>query len=696
MKKERQPAGRGKERRAAKACAKGGNMSKNRGRARLAAFVWGGLALAGAPALAAPSGDDALLARGAYLAQLGDCAACHTVEGGKPMAGGLAFKTPGGTVYSTNVTPDPKTGIGSYTLKQFSRALRRGIAADGRHLYPAMPYPSFAKTTDEDVAALYAFFMKGVAPVEQANKPAEMHFPFNIRASMFFWNLLFLDTKPFTPNPAKDAQWNRGAYIIEGLGHCGTCHTPRGLAMQEKAYSNDSSHYLAGSTIGPWRAIGLRNLTSEDDLVELLKTGAERHSMAFGPMAEVVHYSTQHFTDDDLRAMAHYLVALAPPGTRPPVVEAGDEKALYGTRGGLGYEQFCASCHQRSGLGAPDIFPALAGNPAFLSDDPASVLHIVLAGGAAASTKANTHQFRMSGFARLTDEELAEILTFARGSWGNKASAVKADQVKAMRAELALPAPEPRTILTPRLADLLSELNSAQLIHGLRLMAQTHKLLPNHVGAALDCNSCHLDGGTIAKASPYFGVVTLFPMYAARAGRVITIEDRLNGCFQRSMHGAPLPPDSPEMKAMIAYMAWLKGEKGPDGKILGRGLPKLDHAMKPDPAHGEKVFAAKCAVCHGKNGAGTRSAAGDWIFPPLWGDQSYNIGAGMARSFTAGGFVKANMPIAHQVKFPQDQGGLSDQDALDVAEFFTRQPRADFPPKVNDWPKGDKPFDSRY
>ncbi len=671
-------------------------MLEKGARARLAAAVLVGLGISGAPAWAAAAGDDGVVARGAYLARLGDCAACHTVEGGKPMAGGLAFKTPGGTVYSTNITPDPKTGIGSYTLDQFSRALRRGVAADGRHLYPAMPYPSFAKVTDEDVEALYAFFMKGVAPVEQTNKPAEMRFPYNIRASMLFWNLLFLDDKPFAPDPARDAQWNRGAYIVEGLGHCGACHTPRGLALQEKAYSSNSSAYLAGSTIGPWRAIGLRNLTSEDALVQLLKTGAARHSMAFGPMTEVIHYSTQYFTDDDLRAMARYLVSLAPAGTRPPVIEAGDEKALYGTRGGLGYEQFCASCHQRSGLGAPNIFPALAGNRAFLSDNPASVLHIVLAGGTTASTRASTHRFKMPGFARLTDEELAEILTFARTSWGNKASAVTAGQVKAMRAELALPAPEPRTILTPRLADLLNDPNSVQLIQGLRLMAQTHRLLPNNVGDALDCNSCHLDGGTIAKASPYFGVVTLFPVYNKRAGRVITIEDRLNGCFQRSMNGAPLPPDSPEMKAMIAYMAWLKGEKGPDGKIIGRGLPKLDHAMKPDPAHGQKVYADKCAVCHGKNGEGMKSAAGDWVFPPLLGDHSFNIGAGMARTFTAGGFVKANMPVAHQVNFPQDQGGLSDQDALDVAEFFTHQPRSDFPAKVNDWPKGDKPFDSRY
>ena len=249
---------------------------------------------------------------------------------------------------------------------------------------------------------------------------------------------------------------------------------------------------------------------------------------------------------------------------------------------------------------------------------------------------------------------------------------------------------------TPRLADLLSEPNSAPLIQGLRLMSRTHKLLPKNVGGVLDCSSCHLNGGTVAKASPYFGLVSAFPSYNKRAGRVISIEDRLNGCFLRSEAGAPLPADSPEMKAMVAYMGWLKGEKGPDGKIIGRGTSKLDKSLKPDPAHGQRVYAEKCAVCHGKNGEGTRSAAGDWIFPPLWGDQSFNIGAGMARTWTAAGFVKANMPIAHREFFPQDQGGLSDQDSLDVAEFFTHRPRPDFPPKVNDWPKDEKPFDARY
>jgi thiosulfate dehydrogenase len=302
----------------------------------------------------------------------------------------------------------------------------------------------------------------------------------------------------------------------------------------------------------------------------------------------------------------------------------------------------------------------------------------------------------MPAFSALSDDELAEILTFARKAWGSHSSAVTASQVRDMRAELALPPPAPKMPLTPRFADLLAEPNADKLIHGARLMTETRSLLPNNVGDALNCASCHMNGGTVAKASPYFGLTALFPMENKRAGRVISIEDRLNGCFQRSEAGSPLAVDSTDMQAMVAFMGWMKGDVGADGKIEGRGAVKIDRAIKPDPSRGEKLYKAECAVCHGENGEGAKNAAGDWIFPPLWGDASFNIGAGMARTYTAAGFIKANMPVAHVPNFPQDQGGLSDQDAVDIAEFFTHQPRPDFSAKVNDWPKGGKPADARY
>jgi thiosulfate dehydrogenase len=652
------------------------------------------------PALAA-SDDDALVKRGEYLARLGDCGACHTAEGGKFMAGGLAFKTPTGVIYSTNITPDSKTGIGGYTLEQFDRALRRGVAADGHNLYPAMPYPSFAKTTDEDINALYAYVTKGVAPVEQANTPSEMRFPFSVRLGMAVWNFAFLEKGAFVPDVDKDPQWNRGAYIVEALGHCGTCHTPRGFGMQEKAMSDDGKAYLAGSTLSPWRSISLRNLTSESDTMQLLKTGANAHGAAFGPMTEVIHYSTQHFTDEDLQATVHYLRSLAPAGAAPPAapVEVSD-KVLYGSRGGLGYAQYCASCHRRDGLGAERVFPALVHNPSVLSNDPTSVVHVALTGWTAAETAAAPHRFSMPGYAALGDDEIAEILTFVRQSWGNNAVAVTATQVRAMREELALPPPAPKTRLTPRFAELLTEADADRLILGAKLMTETRALLPKNVGDAMNCSSCHLNGGTVAKASPLWGLASLFPINNPRAGRIITIEERLNGCFKRSMNGAPLAKDSKEMQAMVAFMEWLKVDAKPDAKadnkIEGRGTAKIDPALKADAARGEKLYKAECGVCHGEDGDGAKNAKGERMFPPLWGDASFNIGAGIARSATAAGFVKANMPVAHIHNFPQDQGGISDQDALDIAEYFTHQPRPDFPEKANDWPKGGKPQDARY
>ncbi len=654
------------------------------------------LMLSSATAFAA-SADDELVKRGEYLARLGDCGACHTSEGGGFMAGGLAFKTPTGTIYSTNITPDKKSGIGDYSVEQFSTAVRHGVAADGHRLYPAMPFPSFAKTTDADIEALYAYVMNGVKPVEQANRPSEMRFPFNIRFAMFFWDFAFLDKTVFAPRPDKDAAWNRGAYIVEGLAHCGTCHTPRGFGMQEKATSDDGKYFLSGSTLSPWRSLTLRNLTSESEIAEMLKTGSTQRELAFGPMTEVIHYSTQHFTDDDLHAVAHYIASLAPAGSAelPPATPV-DEKVLYGSRGGLGYAQFCASCHQRDGLGADRTISALARNRSTLSNDPTSVVHLVLTGGTSSETQHSPHVFTMPSFATLADDEIAEILTFVRTSWGNQASPVTATQIKAMREELGLPQPAPKTALTPRFADLLIQPNSEQLLLGMRLMTETLNMLPKNVGDALNCTSCHLNGGTLAKASPFFGLTAQFPSYGARAGRVITVEERINGCFKRSMNGAPLRKDSKEMQAMVAYMEWMKGDARMSDKIEGRGMGKVATTLVPDPVHGEKVYQAQCAVCHGEHGEGQKRGDSKWIFPPLWGPESFNVGAGIARTYKAANFVKANMPIAHGSSFAQGQGGLSDQDVVDVAEYFTHQPRPDFAEKVNDWPKGDKPADARY
>ena len=645
--------------------------------------------------------------RGRYLAQLGDCVACHTSEKGTAMAGGRALDTPFGKLYSTNITPDKATGIGNYTFEQFDRAMRKGVAADGHNLYPAMPYPSYAKMTADDMQAHYTYLMLGLPPVQLANKPSEMHWPFNMRWGLAIWNWFFLDDKPFVATSSKDATWNRGAYLVQGLGHCGACHTPRGFLFQEKTMSDSGSNgslFLSGETVESWRALSLRDLWTVQDTKLFLKTGQNRYATASGNMADVIMHSTQHVSDDDLLAIASYLKSL-PAGPNDKPMPASTEKLavvahvpdnLFSTRGGLGYIQFCGDCHRADGGGVEKIFPPLAGNPTVSSKDASTLVHIMLTGGQTAATATHPRVFAMPAFARLADTEMAEILSFVRASWGNGAPVVDAGNVAKMRAELDPKTTDSSKFETPRLANMLLAKNAPQLVRGMRLHLETKDFLPNNVGDQLNCTSCHLNAGTVADGSPFVGVSAFFPSYGARAGRIITIEERINGCFRRSMNGKPLAKDSDDMKAMVAYFDWMKGETKPEDKVAGRGVGKIDRSMKPDTDNGKKIYADQCAVCHGENGEGLKNAVGKMVYPPLWGDESFNIGAGMARTYTAAAFVKRNMPIGFHDKFPLGQGGLSDQEALDVAEYFSHQPRPDFPDKVKDWPKDPKPSDARY
>ena len=643
--------------------------------------------------------DPALVERGRYLAQVGDCVACHTAKGGTPMAGGLALATPFGTVWSTNITPDLKTGIGSWSFGAFDRAMRKGVSRDGHRLYPAMPYPSFAKVHEEDMRALWAYLSKGLAPVDKANRAAEMRFPFGIRLGLAYWNAAFLDTTPFVPDPHKDALWNRGAYLVQGLGHCGACHTPRGLGFQEKAMSDagrDGRLYVSGAQVEDWNAVDLRDQWTVADMVKLLKTGQDRFATVSGSMTEVIHHSTQHISNDDLAAIATYLKALHSdrPKATPRPVPTATPSTTYSSRGGLGYTQFCSDCHRPNGAGVPGVFPPLAGNPNVAAKDASTLVHIALTGSKTASTAAHPRVFTMPAFARLHDREIADILSFVRASWGDDAGSVAETHVAAVRATLD-PKFAASGFETPRLANLLSAPNADQLVRGMRLNAETKALLPNHVGADLNCASCHLNAGTVADATPYVGISVLFPSYSARAGSVITLAQRINGCFERSMNGKRLAIDSPEMGAMIAYFEWMKGAANPQANVVGRGMGEIDTSLKPDRENGKKVFTAQCSVCHGANGEGLKDAAGRAVYPPLWGDRSFNVGAGMARTETAAAFVRHNMPVGFRENFPLGQGGLSDQEAVDVADYFAHMPRPDFPGMVNDWPDGHKPKDAR-
>lgn len=644
--------------------------------------------------------------RGKYLALLGDCLGCHTAAKGTPMAGGRQMATPFGKVYSTNITPDAATGIGKYSYEQFDRAMRKGVAADGHNLYPAMPYPSYAKMSQEDMHALFVYLQQGVTAIKQVNKDAEMQWPFSMRWGLAIWNWLFLKDTPFTPDATKDAAWNRGAYLVQSLGHCGVCHTPRGIGFQEKALSDagsDGRYYLSGATIENWRALNLRTKRAVADTKLYLKTGQNRFATASGTMVEVIHHSTQYFSDADLTAIATYLQALSADNNRgasspaaPTQMAAAAPAGLFTTRGGLGYLQFCATCHQKTGEKVATIFPPLLQNPAVAADDPASLLHITLSGWKTAETSTYPHAYTMPAFNQLSDKELAEILTFVRSSWGNRTDAISASQVKKMRKKLNLAASMPPQFEPPRMADMLASQNAEQLVRGMRLHLETKTLVPQNVGNNLNCTTCHLNAGTVAFGSPFVGVAAFFPSYGPRAGKIINLAERINGCFKRSMNGKPIPPATADMQAMIAYFDWMKRDTKPGDKVFGRGIGKVDEKIKPNLTNGKEVYAKQCAMCHGKEGEGLWDSSGRLIYAPLWGDQSFNIGAGMARTYKAANFVKANMPIGYNEKFPLGQGGLSDQDAVDVAEYFSHQPRPDFPDKVKDWPKDQKPLDARY
>jgi mono/diheme cytochrome c family protein len=393
--------------------------------------------------------DDAVPApetAGEYLARAGDCVACHSVPGGKAFAGGLKMGSPLGAIYSTNITPDAETGIGTYTLEDFDRAVRQGVAKDGHRLYPAMPYPSYAKLTDADVKALYDFFMKDVPAVRQANKPNEIPALLSFRWPLALWDLVFTSSGSYVAKPEHDAVWNRGAYLVQGLGHCGACHTPRGIAFQEKALDEGSSNYLAGALLDAWLAANLRGdqrtglgQWSEADLAQFLKTGHNRDGTAFGSMIDVVNNSTPYLSDDDIHAMAVYLKSLPASGDQPAYAyNDATTTALHAGHasepGAATYAGNCASCHGLDAKGFAPYLPPLAGNPTVLGGDPSSIINLVLNGSTPLVVKGTPDAYRMPQFRlQLTDQEIADVVTFVRGGWGNQASPVTAAQVADLR-----------------------------------------------------------------------------------------------------------------------------------------------------------------------------------------------------------------------------------------------------------------------
>jgi len=372
---------------------------------------------------------------GRYLTVAADCAACHTAPGGKPFAGGLTLHTPFGPIVSPNITPDRETGIGAWSDVDFLRAMKKGIDDEGHHLYPAFPYPYFTKMTANDILAIRAY-LNTITPVQNKVHANQLPFPFNIRASLIAWNALFFKQGTLHPDPNKPAEWNRGAYLVEGPGHCGACHTPKGTLgndQTDNAYQGGSLEgwYAPDLTGDPKRGLGR---WSVDDVVEYLKTGQNRNAAASGPMAEVVKISTSQMTDADLHAIAVYLKSL--PGTNaPPAPVAANDQHMQA--GAAVYKDNCSACHQDNGAGIPNLFPGLAGDPNVQSTDTANLMRMVLQGSRVAATPEKPTEQGMPTFSwKLTDDQIADVLTYVRNSWGNAAPAVGAGDVSAARKSL--------------------------------------------------------------------------------------------------------------------------------------------------------------------------------------------------------------------------------------------------------------------
>jgi mono/diheme cytochrome c family protein len=386
------------------------------------------------------------LSDGEYLARAADCVSCHSIPGGKAFAGGLKMGTPLGAIYSTNITPDSETGIGSYTLADFERAVRLGIAKDGRHLYPAMPYPSYSKLSDADVASLYRFFMKQVPPIHQANRKSEIPALLSPRWPLTIWNYVYAPSGSYIAKPGHDAAWNRGAYLAQGPGHCGACHTPRGIGMEEKSLDESSPNYLAGAELDAWYAPSLRGdmrtglgTWAKEDIVEFLKQGHNRIGTAFGSMTEAVNNSTSYLSDSDINAIAIYLKSL--PATSPQQPVAYNNATMAALRdkptaqpGGAVYAGACASCHGFNAKGFTPYMPALVGNPVVLDHDPSSLINLMLNGSIPLVAKGTPDAYRMPQFRQLlSDQDVADVITFIRNGWGNRATAVTAAQVAKLR-----------------------------------------------------------------------------------------------------------------------------------------------------------------------------------------------------------------------------------------------------------------------
>lgn len=375
--------------------------------------------------------------RGRYLAILSDCSSCHTVPGsGQPFAGGRPIETPFGNIVAPNITPDPETGIGSWSDEAFDAAVRHGIGRNGSRLYPAMPYNAYTKMSRNDVVAIRAY-LNTVPPVRNAVVADTLPFPFNIRAAMRVWDALYFRDGDYKPNPSQSAEWNRGAFLVDGPGHCGACHTPKTFLG-----GDETNQYLEGAYLQGWSAPDITNDArlglgrwSKEDVVAYLKSGHNHVTAATGPMGEVVTLSTTYMTDPDLNAIATYLKSL--PG-RTESAPAPTANASTMAAGGAIYRDQCSACHGLDGKGVAELFPSIADSSMVKSNDPTTSIRIILRGARSVGTSAQPTASGMPSYGRqLNDDEIASVLTYMRNNWGGAANPVTSEQVSKVRLDTA-------------------------------------------------------------------------------------------------------------------------------------------------------------------------------------------------------------------------------------------------------------------
>lgn len=389
---------------------------------------------------ASAKSDPALVTRGEYLARAGDCIACHTMPEGRLFAGGRPMLTPFGTLFTSNITPDDQTGIGKWNADQFYATMHTGRFPDGGLLYPAMPFGSYTKVTRQDSDAIFAY-LKTIAAVKQPNRPHDLKFPYNNRSLILGWRTLFFNEGEFKPDPKQSEEWNRGAYLVEGLGHCAMCHT----AINALGGSSESEAFQGGLIpMQNWYApsltsnkeAGLGNWSLKD-ITDLLKTGVSARGAVYGPMAEVVYNSLQYLTDADARAMAIYLKSLgqgSPPESAASKLPSSESSLLL-SLGKTIYDGQCASCHGAQGLGKPPHYPPLAGNQSIQMSSAVNPIRMVLNGGYPPGTAGNPRPYGMPPFAHsLSDDEVAAVVTYIRTAWGNRGAPVSAREANTLRA----------------------------------------------------------------------------------------------------------------------------------------------------------------------------------------------------------------------------------------------------------------------